>query len=458
MTSHNHTIDISTIKKGTKVLFANIPADGHFHPLTGLAVHLKNMGCDVRWYTSKNYEAKVQSMDIGFYPLKAALDIASTGGDLDKLFPARSKCKGQISKLKFDMVEVFIKRAPEYFADIQEIYTDFEFEILIADITFTAIPLVKEVMKIPVIAVGVVTLPETSKDLPPSGLGLTPSNTGFGKLKQSVLRYLTSKLIFSAPSNVFHKILEAYNVKHQSLSIFDIQIKLSSVLLQTGTPGFEYKRSDLSSNVFFAGPLLPYTKQRPGRWYNDKLKRYDKVLLVTQGTIEKDVTKLLIPALEAFKNSNCLVIVTTGGSDTEKLRSQYQHDNVIIEDFIPFNDVLPYTDVYISNGGFGGVLLSIQNGIPMVVAGVHEGKNEINARVGYFKYGVNLKTETPSVQQLRKSVEDILKNEVYASNVKRLQSEFAVYNPGAICAREVARLLKAKQNTALQLPSEEVIY
>jgi hypothetical protein len=29
----------------------------------------------------------------------------------------------------------------------------------------------------------------------------------------------------------------------------------------------------------------------------------------------------------------------------------------------------------------GGVLLGIQNKLPMVVAGVHEGKNEINTRM-----------------------------------------------------------------------------
>ena len=85
---------------------------------------------------------------------------------------------------------------------------------------------------------------------------------------------------------------------------------------------------------------------------------------------------------------------------------------------------MPYADVYVTNGGYGGVLLSIQNQLPMVVAGVHEGKNEINARVGYFKLGINLKTEKPSALQLRKSVEEILSSDVYSQNVKRLSEEF----------------------------------
>jgi len=50
--------NINSIQPGTKILFANVPADGHFNPLTGLAAHLKSIGCDVRWYTSKKYAEK----------------------------------------------------------------------------------------------------------------------------------------------------------------------------------------------------------------------------------------------------------------------------------------------------------------------------------------------------------------------------------------------------------------
>ena len=211
----------------------------------------------------------------------------------------------------------------------------------------------------------------------------------------------------------------------------------------------------MSSHVRFVGPLLPYTsKKQTKKWSDPKLAAYDKLILVTQGTVEKDVEKLLIPSLEAFKNTDCLLVVTTGGSQTEELRARYPQNNIIIEDFIPFDDIMPYADVYISNGGYGGVLLSIQHQLPMVVAGIHEGKNEINARVGYFKLGINLRTEKPSVYQLRKSVEAILSSDEYAKNVSVLSREFMRYNPGELCARYVARLLN-RRNIQIQKPTEE---
>src|SRR3954471_6534724 len=146
---------INTIKPGTKILFANFPADGYFNPLTGLAVHLKNLGCDIRWYTAKKYADKIERLGIPFYGLKKALDV-SADPDLEKVFPDRKKHKSQVAKLKFDMINVFILRAPEFYQDIKDIYNEFAFELMIADQTFGGIPFVKDKMNLPVISIGVV--------------------------------------------------------------------------------------------------------------------------------------------------------------------------------------------------------------------------------------------------------------------------------------------------------------
>ena len=113
--------NINTLPPGTKILFANVPADGHFNPLTGLAVHLKNLGCDVRWYTAKKYADKIKRLGIPFYSLKKAVDV-SADPDLEKIFPERKKQKGPVAKLKFEMINVFILRSTEYYEDIQDIY------------------------------------------------------------------------------------------------------------------------------------------------------------------------------------------------------------------------------------------------------------------------------------------------------------------------------------------------
>jgi UDP:flavonoid glycosyltransferase YjiC (YdhE family) len=426
---------------GRRILFATFPADGHFNPLTGLAIHLKQLGYDVRWYTSSSYAAKLNRLDIPHYSFKKAIDV--TGSNIDEVFPERMKKNGQVAKMKFDMIHAFILRGPEYYADILDIYESFPFDLMIADNCFTGIPFVKEKMNVPVIAIGVLPLIETSKDLAPPGLGMIPSTTTVGRIKQSILRFLADTILFGKPNKVMRRLLDDYDIPHNGENVFDLAVRKSTLFLQSGTPGFEYKRSDLAKNIRFIGALLPFKeKKQHTPWYHPKLNLYDKVILVTQGTVEKDVTKIIEPTLEAFKDSASLVIATTGGSRTNELKAKYPQANFIIEDFIPFDDVMPYADVYITNGGYGGVMLGIENGLPLIVAGVHEGKNEINARVGYFNLGINLKTEKPKPVQILNAVEEVLRNGVYKQNVKELSEEFNRYAPLQLTAGFVGELLK----------------
>jgi UDP:flavonoid glycosyltransferase YjiC (YdhE family) len=419
-----------------RILFATVPADGHFNPLTGLAVHLKNIGHDVRWYASSYYAAKLKKMDIPHYPVRKALEF--TTYNLDEVFPERDSIKGQVKKLKFDMKHVFILRGPEYYQDLQDIHKDFPFDVMIGDNAFTGIPFVKDLMKIPVLTMGIMPLTETSRDLPPAGLGLQPAKGLGGKVRDAVLRKITNKLIFGEPNKLMEDVLTSHGIDPEVPSLFDTAIRKSSYFLQSGTPGFEYKRTDLSENIRYIGALLPHQSARTSSFtFREEWKQYRTKVLVTQGTVEKDPSKLIIPTLEAFKDTSTLVIVTTGGWNTEELRKKYPYRNIVIENFIPFNEIMPLMDVYVTNGGYGGVMLAIENRLPMVVAGVHEGKLEINARVNYFKLGINLKTETPSQKKIRDAVDKIAADKTFKANVSILADEFAGYDPMALIEKYV---------------------
>jgi len=441
-----------------KIIFANIPGDGHFNPLTSLAVHLKNVGHEVRWYTQNFYEEKIKSLGIPYYPFQTALQL--NHNNLNTVFPKRLNYKSQLKRLNFDLENVFVLRGPEFYDDLQRIYNNFPFDVMIADVGFTGIPFVQEKMGKPVLAIGVVPLIETSKDLPPYGLGLTPSKNIRGRAKQKALRWLANKVLFGKVNRLFQNILKQHGMAPTYTNVFDTMIRKSTLLLQSGTPGFEYKRSDLGKNIRFLGPLLPYRRKTEANpFVFVRPPGYKKVILVTQGTVEKDVEKLIVPVLEAFKNSDHLVVVTTGNSQTEDLRKRYPQPHFIIEDFIPFDVVMPYADVYITNGGYGGVLLSIQHGLPMVVAGIHEGKNEINARIRYFKLGIDLKTETPRPEHIYKSTLNILENTEYKRNVETLSREFKNFDPEKLCERYVYEVtgIKHQENNVPQVSASSNI-
>jgi UDP:flavonoid glycosyltransferase YjiC (YdhE family) len=161
-----------------------------------------------------------------------------------------------------------------------------------------------------------------------------------------------------------------------------------------------------------------------------KLQRYQSVIVVSQGTVDNgDPEKLFVPALEALKGGSHLVVATTGGKNTADLRRRYPDENVVIEDFVDFGLLFEHTDLFICNGGYGSILLALSNGVPVLSAGVREGKNDINARIDYCGFGIDLKTERPTPAKIAKGVARILGDKRYTRNVARVRAEFDTYEP-----------------------------
>lgn len=437
-TKTNNLPTVFSASASKKILFATVPADGHFNPLTGLAKYLQEKGFQVAWYASADYTDRLNKLGIRHYRFNRAKEI--TAANIEAIYPERKNITSAAGKLNFDIINFFILRGEEYYRDMVEVRKKFSFDLVIADVAFTGIPFIKDKMKVPVVSVGVFPLTESSISLPPTGLGMTPSYSLPGQIKQFFLRFAADKILFRKANKVMRSVLKENQIAHNNTNVFDLLVKKSTLVLQSGTPGFEYFRKDLGKNIRFVGPMLPYYSGSH-HWYDERVNKYEQVVLVTQGTVEKDVNKLLIPTLEAFVNSGILVIVTTGGSKTAMLRRKYPQKNFIIEDFIPFGDVMPYADVYVSNGGYGGVMLAIENQVPMVVAGVHEGKNEINARVGYFNLGIDLKTETPMPARIRGAVEQVLTEKIFKESVVKISREFSAYDTYALSLKYIKELL-----------------
>ncbi|GAB2535578.1 glycosyltransferase [Spirosoma aerophilum] len=429
------------MKTSKRILFATMPMDGHFSPLTSLAVHLNNIGYDVRWYVGGHYGEKVRKLGLHHYPFVKAQTVNQE--NIDTLFPERDNIKGTIAKLQFDIKQLFLLRVPEFIEDLTNIQQDWPFDLLVHDVAFFAGPFIKDRFHVKTVSVGVVPLVETDELLPPSGLGLQPMTGIVGGLAQKALRYLVQKVMFKPSTDLHNQIRRTYGLQPDTGFLFDSVVRTADVYLQSGVPSLEYPRKKISPNVRFVGPLLPYSKsQKHAFEYAAKALTYERVILVTQGTVERNTEKLLVPTLEAFKNDpDTLVIATTGGSGTAELRGRFPQENIIIDDFIDFTAVMPYAHVYVTNGGYGGVMLGLQHNLPIVAAGVHEGKNEIAARIGYCKVGIDLKTETPKPNAIRKAVETILRDETYRQNVRKMSQEFSSYKPNKLAEKYIHTLL-----------------
>jgi UDP:flavonoid glycosyltransferase YjiC (YdhE family) len=124
-------------------------------------------------------------------------------------------------------------------------------------------------------------------------------------------------------------------------------------------------------------------------------------------------------------------------------------DNTKIENFIPFEQLLLKVDVFVTNGGFGSVNLSLSKGIPMVVGGDTEDKIFTANRVSWTGTGINLETGRPTSEQIRTAVRTVLSDKRYKNNAIRLQKEFARYNAFDLITKTVNSVLSLRDSDDL---------
>ncbi|MDT5026852.1 MAG: hypothetical protein QOE61_3278, partial [Micromonosporaceae bacterium] len=399
---------------------------------------LKQQGHDVRWYAGPSYQHKLNELGITCLPYQRAREV--TAGNLDLIFPERAKLKGP-KRLSFDLEQLFVANVEHYHRDIVDIRTEFPFHAFFCDAAFYAGKLVAATSHVPAYTVGVSPLLANSRHVPPPFFGLQPARTVFGKLMHRGIRTLVLSSVRTGARR-YNAVLATEGIAPVAVrDWFDLSHSFATRYFQNGVPGLDYPRGDLPANITFVGALPAHRTGRNAEFAHwERVRTHPKgVVAVSQGTVDNhDPEKLIVPTLEALKDGPHLVVATTGGQNTQQLRRRYPQDNIIIEDHVDFDVLFAHTDVLVCNGGYGSVMSALSHGVPVLAAGLREGKNDINARLAYRHLGIDLKTERPTPAQLSRGVADLLANDTVRQNVARIRAELQSYQPFDIIDRQLA--------------------
>jgi UDP:flavonoid glycosyltransferase YjiC (YdhE family) len=411
-----------------KILFASMPADGHFNPLTGIAVQLTGRGHDVRWYAGPTYGARLDRLGMSWFAYERATEVMA--GNLNELFPERSTLKGP-KLISFELDKFFVSQVENHYQDMAAIRCDWPFDALVCDGALYAEQLVAESLHLPVFAVGL-TMVMPDAHGPPPFFGLSPARTPLGRLRHAVVR----KMLVSGMrvgTTHYNEILARHGIEPIRSDGFphEPMLRTRRVFLN-GSPGLEFPGYQPLPNAEYVGPLVPAHRalSASAPLPDVVVDPNAKVVAVSQGTVDNtDPAKLIIPAIEALKDCGYVVVATTAGAQTDALRARFSQPNVVIADFINYDDLFPHVDVFVTSGGFGSNLAAFLHGVPVVGAGKREGKNDINARIGYNKLGIDLRSEHPKPAAIRKAVRRLLDDPTYARKVADLRAELQSYDP-----------------------------
>jgi UDP:flavonoid glycosyltransferase YjiC (YdhE family) len=111
-------------------------------------------------------------------------------------------------------------------------------------------------------------------------------------------------------------------------------------------------------------------------------------------------------------------------------------ENARAATYLPYDELLPRTSVFVTNGGYGGVQYALRYGVPIVATGGKEDKPEVGARVAWSGVGRRLRTERPMPRALRRDILAVLNEQRYRDASRRIAADMAA-SPGFACLAAV---------------------
>jgi UDP:flavonoid glycosyltransferase YjiC (YdhE family) len=207
----------------------------------------------------------------------------------------------------------------------------------------------------------------------------------------------------------------------------------------------EYPRSDAPKTLRFAGGYPDASQgsnpSRPAWWHEVTDNDGKHIVFVCQGTAATVLNHLVIPTMTAFRLHTRIIVVVALGKKGATLPPDVNvPSNCRVADYIPYDDMLPHCDVFITTGGYGAFQRALANGTPMVISGTTEDKPETAARAQWAGVGVNLQTSNPSAEQLRDAVDEVLGNERYKTRAVEIQAEMVKYDPMGVIIENIEEL------------------
>ena len=329
-----------------------------------------------------------------------------------------------VKAIAHDMEHIFIRPArPQYDTMMAELGSRSVDAVLVDPAFFGAAILAghPRSARPPIVVCGVIPLPMGSRDTAPFGTGLPPAKW-LNRPRNAVLAAMNRR-ITARPNAMADAEYRRVHGRPLSCSLVD-WYGLADGMVQFSVPAFEYPRTDSPLPVHFVGPLGATGSEAPLPDWWDDLDGRRPVVHLTQGTVANvDHRQLIQPALAALADEDVLVVVSTGGQPIDTLPPLPA--NARAATYLPYDELLPRTAVYVTNGGYGGVQYALRYGVPVVATGGKEDKPEVGARVAWSGVGRRIRSERPSPAQLRRAVLGVLGDPRYRHASQRIAADMA---------------------------------
>lgn len=403
-------------------LLAGPPFYGHVNPMLTVAKELVERGHEVRYLTGRRFAEAVTRTGATHVPLPEDADF-----DDRTMAEQEGPRLSGLDEIRQDVIHACIDPAASQYRALRAECAARPTDVVIADPTFfgAALLAAHPAHERPlIIGGGILPLMLSSKHAPPFGMGASPSRGPWNTLRNTALNALVQHVALRRVQQAYATVFEGIHDRRPDYFAFDWYRAIDAVV-QFTVPSFEYPRPDAGVDLHFAGPVNRVSIMQADlpEWW-DELKGDRPVVVATQGTFRNaDLSEVIHPTIAALADEDVIVVVTTGGRPVANIGPLPA--NVRAAEYIPYHELFPLTDAYVTNGGYGGIHFAMQYGVPVVTAGDTEDKPESCARVAWTGIGINLRTGQPSVDTMRRAIKRVLTEPSFRANSRRLSREIA---------------------------------
>ncbi len=418
-----------------RYLVAATPIPGHVAPMTAVAADLRRRGHQVRMLTGAAFSGTVAS-GVAFAGLPEDAEVMRTDVGHGRLPGLLRRWRAGRAELGANFLAPI---AGQYRALTAELDRR-DYDAVLVDVMFTgAIPLLLAARpRPPVIVCGVVPLMLSSADAAPFGVGWRPE----AGRDYTLMNRFVQRVLFRGDQSRLDAILREWDLGPAPMFLLDWPV-LAEAMVQFTVAEFEYPRRDLPATLVFAGPIVapvPREAVLPDWW--GALDRAKTVVHVTQGTWDNsDLDHLIRPTLDALGDrADIVVVACTGGA---RVLTGPIPANTYVAEFLSYPRLLPYVDVMITNGGYGGVQQALRHAVPLIVAGDTADKPETAARVAHVGAGIDLGTARPRPAAIAAAVDRVLASPRMRASSSRLARAIANSAPFDTLAAVLAETAEA---------------
>lgn len=390
-----------------KVLFVNMPAHGHVNPTLPLVAAFVKAGHTVDYLLTEEFRKKVEYSGATLIPYKTphSLDI---------------KDKSSFKHLMSEVIPMINNKTKAMAS---------EYDVIVAGGLNPLIQKIQQEISIPVVYCSAMFL-QNEHSL----------QHIFGKTwdAPAIIRFV-------ATHSKLRKWLARQIIKHffalevdDFLAFFRPQSSTLNIVYTSRY--FQPEQATFDEKCLFIGPT-PTVKVNDDTFPIEQLETCkNPIIYASLGTVFNKWTDFFKNVIQAFKDSDYLVIMSTGNKETLELLGHIP-DNFIVREFVPQAEVLKYADLFIAHGGMGSVSDGIFIGVPMLL--VPQGADQFfNAyRLQELGAAKVLTKKNATAENLKRESINIMTSNIYKEEAKRIQESFITAGGPSSAVKEVEKIL-----------------